>query len=245
MRFLAALCLLAAAPIALSAAAAPASAGQAADAARSAAELAKLVHPIDLAVATAAEGADRYLLAEMLKQPNFADLEKQYPGIMAAMYQAGRPLMLEVERRNAGRVQEVLAAFYQAELTAAEIDAIRGFFSSATGQKITRGMFNPAGIKGVAEVVARDPEAPVAVDTLAAIQTQIAERMAASVTAEDTQIAARFMSTAAGAKMQDLVPRMQAKMAQIVNESHPDLQGQIDSAMETAAKRFIEAAAKK
>ncbi len=244
MRFYAVASLLAAAPLAFVASAAPALTAQSSEAAQSAAELAKLVHPVELAVATAAEGADRYLVTEMLKQPEFAALEKQYPGIMAAMYQAGRPFMLQVERRNAGRAQQALAALYQAELTSAEIEAVRRFFSTATGQKIIRGMFNPAGIKDVAEVVARNPDADVGVGTLSAIQAQNAERLAATATAEDEKVAAEFMSSPVGVKMQKLVPAMQARMAEIVNEPHNDLQGEIDSAMEAAATRFIEAARK-
>jgi hypothetical protein len=244
MRIFAALSLAIAAPPAFAAALSPASGAQPSEAARSAAELAKLVHPIELAVATAAEGSDRYLVQAMLKQPAFADMEKQYPGIMATMYQAGRPFMLEVERRNAHKVQQVLAELYQAELSINDLGAIRRFFSTGTGQKIVRGMFNPVSVKHTADVIARDPEADVSAGVLAGIQERTARQMAATMTAEDEKNADEFLRSSAGAKMKALTPQVQARVAQVVNTEDPELQSQIDSAMLAAAERFMAAGKK-
>ena len=237
MRILAALAI--AASLTFAAAPAPAFSVQAADAGRSAAELAKLVHPIELSVASETEGSDRYLVQAMLKQPAMADLDRQYPGITAAMYQAGRPFMIEVARRGAQKVQRGLAALYQAELTLAEIEQARRFFSSATGQMIIRGMFDPAGVEDIAEAVARDPEADIEVQTLSNLQTETAQRMAATATAEDETAAAAFVNSPVGAKLQALRPRVQTLIARIANSEEPDLQQQMESAMNAAAERFM------
>ena len=199
------------------------------------------MHSVEAAVAAATEGADRYLVRSMLEQqPDLAALERDHAGIVAAMYQAGRPLIIEIERRNAVKVQKTLAAIYQNELTVADMEAARRFFSSDTGKKILRGMFDPAAVKNMVEIAARNPEAKLEAQTLSRVQMQTALTMAAGLSEEDERNSAAFLATSSGTKMHALTPRVQAKVLEIVNSPDPDLQAQLESTMEAAALRFIE-----
>lgn len=233
-------------PLALAAPLAPtpaaAAALEASDTARAAQALAELVHPLELAVATATEGSDRYFVASMIKNADVAALEKEYPGITEAMYRSARPFLIEAERRNAAKTQEMLAALYVRELNAADIATLQTFFTSPTGHKVIREMFNPIAVKHTAEAIAADPEADIKAETLIVGQAQAVGRMVAALTADDEKVAAALLETPAGKKWHALTPKVQAMSVELVNTDHPDIQAKVDAAMQTAADRFMAAA---
>ena len=228
-----------AAPFAFAAAPAAAAVVQAAEPGQQARALAALVHPVELAVATATEGSDRYFVQAMLKNADIAALEKQHPGILEIMYKAARPFMIEAERRNAVKAQEMLTALYLKELAAEDLPTLHRFFASPTGQKVIRGMFNPKSIQHTAEAIAADPTGDVKAETLLVGQAQAVGRMAAGLTAEDEKVAAELLKTPTGARWHTLTPKVHAMMLDIVNADHPDLQVQVDAAMEAAATAFM------
>lgn len=237
MRALLALSLALAAP--LLPVASPAAAAQAGDAEKQARALAQLVHPLELAVATATEGADRYFVASMVKNPDIAPMEKDYPGIMEVMYRAARPFLVEAERRNAKLAQDKLTALYLKELSVEDMGTLHRFFSSPTGQKIVRGMFDPAGIQHTTEAVAANPEADIKAETLIEGQAQAVGRMVAGMTPEDEKVAAALLRTPAGRNWHAMTPKVQAMMVELVNTDYPDIQAQVNAAMEAAANRVM------
>ena len=203
-----------------------------------AAALAREIHPIELAVATGVEGIDRFLVAAMLKQPEIAEMEKQHPGIVKAMYAAARPFMVEGERHNAVKVQEALAELYRSQFSVEEQRQLLAFYSSASGRKIVRGMFNVEALSNTMDAIASDPQSGITSETAIVTQAQALGHLAAVLTPEDEKAAADFMATAAGKKLNGLTGKVRALVLGIVNAENPQLQAKVNAAMGAVYEQY-------
>lgn len=206
--------------------------------------LARLVHPQELALATGIKAADDYLVPSLLKQPDIADMEAEYPGIVKTMYVAARPILIEIEQENVARMQTSLSRLYLAELSLGEIEEISRFFAEPTGRKVVRGMFNSNAMQNSMEAIAAAPDAPISIESIRENQVRAAVEMAAGMNEEDERTAGAFLATSAGKKFGELGPRARAIAAEIVNAPQPKLQARVDAAMLEAAESFMVAEAK-
>ncbi len=106
-----------------------------------AAELARIVAPIEIMLPAELEQARKVIVTLPTVDEDARQLEQDYPGLYAALWTAVEPEMRRATAASYPGYWAALEQIYVARLTENEAQAVMTFFKSPTGQKLIRNMY--------------------------------------------------------------------------------------------------------
>lgn len=184
-------------------------------------------------------------LDQLAANPEIGALEKAHPGIWRHVTAAARP---ELERQVVAGLPLLwasLATIYAEELTDAEIEQARVFYTSPAGQRLRAALIRNYDVgKELAPLVKDENAKTSAGDIRNALAGAIPETMAA-MSAEDRAALLAFSQTPAFAKIERIGPRVLEASAAWGNREDPAGQQRINAVMEKAATEFLAAEGKR
>lgn len=219
---------------------APAPAPAAVDPARLAlgTELARLTNGEDVSNAQLRKMFSDTMPKALAANPDIAAMEKQYPGIIAAMLDAMRPLFAAHMAREMPRQWPVIGRIYAERMSVAELQATLAFYRSATGQRVIRLMSEESDFSVAINQAIADPDSKMSESGLragvnsgiAALQRQLTPAEMADVT--------RFEASPAGLKLRAAIPVIQSAVVAMGNQPTPELDAQLEKAMIDVVQKF-------
>ncbi|WP_144037722.1 hypothetical protein [Sphingopyxis sp. KK2] len=189
-----------------------------------------------LEVSRAFEGDSLALVAQ---NPELAEIEKQYPGALAHMFDAARP---EVERHivaSLPRLWSAIATLLSAELTSAEIEAARAYYASPSGKNLKAAMLRNYDVTQEIAPLAKNLDAKLEPSMIRRGIESGAQDAFGELSAADKAALMRFAGTPAFAKIRTLNQRLLQISADWSNTADPEFEARMATLMATAMEEFI------
>lgn len=180
-------------------------------------------------------------LAMIAQNPELAEIEKQFPGALAHMFDAARP---EVERHIVASLPQLwtaIATLLSAELTSTEIEAARAFYSSPAGKRFKAAMLRNYDVTQEIAPLAKNLDAKLEPSMIRRGIEGGAQDAVAELSAEDKAALLRFGRTPAFAKIRTLNTRLLQISADWSNASDPEFEARMETLMAAAMEEFITA----
>jgi hypothetical protein len=223
-------------------------AAQAAPQAAPTVDAARMSRGVTLARMLNSEAMTRVQMERVLSQtlPNalnadasFSALEKEHPGISAAMIEAMRPIVVDGLIKTLPVAWERIGAVFAEELTAAELDQAIAFYASATGSRVLEGMTREADFSKVMQEMLAGKNGKVNEASLHWSVSAGAVKAVQQLSPEDRRRLVDFGWSAAGAKLNATNRRVMAIVTAWSNEDHPEVDAQMEKAMIAVSEKFL------
>jgi len=205
-------------------------------------EMASLLNNADSTSRQMVKVFDETMPSVLAANPDLAELETEYPGILKRMIEAMRP---EIERQVVGGLPVLwdrMAAVYAGALTDAEMREMLVFYRSPTGQWLIESVAEGADFSKLMANLIENEEASITADDLKAAVAESVERdVKRTMTKERSRDILRMFSTPAGRKTVALNSRLLEIGAAWSNESTPEDDARLNEILEGAIAEFIDA----
>jgi hypothetical protein len=208
---------------------------------------ARLALGTELAKITNGENVSNAQLDKMLSDtmpkalaanPDIAAMERKYPGIIAAMLAAMRPLFEAHVARDMPRQWPMIGRLYAERMSAPEIQATIAFYRSTTGQRVIQLMGEESDYSAVINQAIAEPDSKITESGLrSGVSSGIAALQRRLTPAEIAEVA-RFEASPAGLKLRGTIPVIQSAIVAMGNEPTPELDAQLEKAMQDVVATF-------
>jgi hypothetical protein len=192
----------------------------------------------DLALAMAPDSSVELqvdpLLEEMFDQlyrsePDFADLEQDYPGLRAAITASVRPVMIRWGLKAMPLYRADLAKLYGGEFTTSELRELATFLRSPEMQMFTNSVQRNLSFKQTTASLIQEKDASQA--DLRGDLRSASIKAGAELTPQQKAKISAFMSSPLGRKLVALNPQKLALNAKWFNYSSPEMEKEIEVTM--------------
>lgn len=153
--------------------------------------------------------------------PELAALEKEHPGIALEIAKAMLPIINRSARERLPQLWDRQAALYSRHFSAAELDKLIAFYSSPTGIKLIRVMFEKLQPRRMLEEAKKSEDFTFSGSAAVADIRAAAPGVAEAMNAEDQRVLLALMATGLLPKLQKLGPETQQITITWMNESAP------------------------
>ena len=201
--------------------------------------LAEVAPPRGLYVAREVETARRMLLGVLARDPDMAALEADHPGLSKAIWGAVEAETRTYAEASLAEYRALLAGVYDRRLSSAELRGLSRFYTTPTGQKIVRAMYQPASVDGLVGDLVRDPDGKISQKTANAMDRAARARAESSVTAADAPALAELTRTISLAKLDSLGEEVTRVTLDWSNRPDPEFEARIERLMIEAVERFL------
>lgn len=207
-------------------------------------ELARLLNPSEPLIKLAGRSFDEAFDKGMAADGGSEELEKAYPGFVAALRQTIRETTLADLRADMPGLHQRYARFFASNFTAAETAELLRFYRSPTGTKVIQAKFDNIDVSKMSDRFAEDPNAKLSSGDIKAMSDSAIPGALKGMSAEDIKALIAFGLQPVGRKLKSVAPQMAQIEAEIANEADPELDAAIEAATRDIYKRFgIEAPA--
>jgi hypothetical protein len=201
--------------------------------------LAKLTCPRDLMVEQQIETAKRAFYAGFRAEPEAAEVEAANPGMVDFLWAAIRPEMESQSLKILPKIWTMLAEVYSARLTAREIDSLRAFYATPTGQKVVKSMYSEVDVSPVISEMVRS-EGRISDSTAKGVITAASNRMANTLTAEDLRVVTALVGYISREKMRSVSDETRRVMLALGSAPDPELDARLAAIIDNALARYLE-----
>lgn len=205
---------------------------------------------LQLAEITNSEALSRVQLDKMLREtfpkqmaanPDFVELESMFPGVSAKVVDALAPIVMTGVLERLPTLWERIGVIYASEFSERELRQLIGFYSSPVGVRLIDIMGRRSDFSKAIDTVLRDPDAKLSPDDMkSGLQIGIRGVVQELTPAETAEIRRFFESSPVGAKMVAVTPRVQSTAADWGNEPSPELDAQVEAAVQAVLKPYID-----
>lgn len=203
------------------------------------AELARVLNSEELTRAQIRKMLDETLPKTFADTPQFAAMERDYPGITQAVIAAMGPVILDGTLKRLPSLWDRLVPIYTRTFSAAELRTLLDFYTSPAGMRLLKTMGEGADYSRLMGDMLAHGNTTVTTDGLAAgVQTGIAQVVRTS-SPEDVKAMVALAATSAGKKLPGVNQQVQAEAAAWGNEEDPKLNAQVQAAVKDAVVKFI------
>jgi hypothetical protein len=178
-------------------------------------QIARAYLPEQLLAESNADEFDRGFDASVAKDPGTAELERQYPGALAAMKSAAKEFALARFRSELPGTWDAVAAFIATNFTPAQQRELLTFYSSPAGQRIL-----VATSKAVdsSKIVEQKKDGTIAIKSdMGSISAATDYGLYKSMSKEDMAAAMRFIASPTGRVFQAKTPALTQLIASRMN----------------------------
>lgn len=208
---------------------------------QTASALARVVAPLDIGVSTELEQARRAILALPTLDEDAKLLEKEYPGLYAALWAAVEPEMRAIAEASYPSFWAALEQLYHARLTENEAQAVMTFFKSATGQKLLRSTYSSFDTGPMVAEMANSDNYTVSESQMKAAANAARAKAVGQIGPGDQADLWLLIASIDLAKFQSLGVETQKVTLAWVNKEDPEGDARIEKAMKEAMERYMEA----
>ena len=238
LSLLGALLFAAAAPIFV-AAQPPVSATADAEHEKIAGELTRVLNSEELMRAQIGKMLDETLPKTFAASPDFAAMEREHPGITAAVIEAMRPIIVSGTLARLPELRARLSPIYARSFTTAELRTLFDFYTSPAGQRVIKAMGEGADFSRLlSDMIANDSPSVTTEGLRAGLEGGKAQVMR-TATAEDLKTMEALFAAELGVKMRAVAPKVQAESVAWGNEPDPKLDAQVEGAVKAAMARYL------
>lgn len=160
------------------------------------------------------------------QRPEFAEMERLYPGIVAAVIQAERDIVEPGTIAALPAMHKALSVVYADYLTETDLDAIIAFYGSDTGAKAIQAAAEGSDLGHMIDRNLSGQEPHVEVDDFRKTATGVGTKFIGSLTDDDRRKLIAFGLTPAGRKWQAIQPLMFKAAADQANQRNSGLNTQ-------------------
>ena len=219
----------------------PSSASASAEAAvpAGAMQLARLLNPRDKLVEVSVRALEFGFIAQIENSPDDAAVFKQYPGLDRAILDAVRPIVSKHVAADYPMIVRRSAEFYARRFSSSEIDELIDFYGSSTGNKLIQGMYAGADFGKLMDGLTDTGEAQFTGDHVQDFARSTVTRISPIFDKSDHAYLATFGKTPLYAKLKAALPGFQQLMAEIANAPTPEMDAEIQQAIESTLERFV------
>lgn len=199
-------------------------------------DLARLVRPLDSAEIEV-RNAKVAFYAEGREDQDLKALEADYPGILDAMWEACEPILRRYSEQEDPALIARLSDLYVARLTRSEIDALIRFYSTPTGEKLVRTMYESADYRPILRA-SLDDRATTAED-IGEVQKNARGAVLKSVTEADHAALEDLGRSISLTKANALGAEVRQLMASWMNEPDSEMDAAIEAALLPAMEDYM------
>jgi hypothetical protein len=200
-------------------------------------ELARIIAPANQMLEAELSIARRGFAMLPEADPEFAKLEKEHPGFVEVLWKGAEPELRKYMVVQLPRLHETLAKLYSSRLSEAEIDGLRQFYSSPTGQKLVMAMY--ANVDPAPLIQSFVKEERILEQAVAAAQADARAKAIQSLGEDDEAAFTRLSQVIALEKFKALGEDTQKLLVKWVNEPDPEFEARIEKVMEQVAERYF------
>ena len=176
--------------------------------------------------------------------PEFAAMEKEYPGITQAMLDAMRVIVIDEVMQSLPTLWERIGVIYAEEMTTADLDAAIAFFRRPAGARLIESMTREADFSQVLKTLIADDEAKVTAGTLRTEMRTSATKTLGKLNVDDRNALVNFGWSPAGVKIRTANARVMPVVAAWSNETTPEGDARMEKAMADVVAKFMSKEAK-
>lgn len=185
--------------------------------------LAEMLNSEDLTRRQIARAYTDTMPKQIGQRPEFVEMERLYPGIVAAVIQAERDIVEPGTIASLPAMQKALSVVYADYLTEADLDAVLAFYGSETGGKALTSAAEGSDLSHMINRNLSGQEPHVEVDDFRKTATSAGTKFIGSLTDDDRRKLIAFGFTPAGRKWQAIQPLMFKAAADEANQRNADL----------------------
>ncbi|MCW3846940.1 DUF2059 domain-containing protein [Sphingomonas sp. LB-2] len=200
-------------------------------------QLAKLLNPEALTMAVLDRMLGDRTAQAMLADPDMKAMEERYPGILKAMVEAMKPILIRHLRQALPSMWDRLGTFFAAELSEEDLRAAIAFYGSPTGTRMIELMAEGLDLGPMIGTMASDGYV-VTEQNLSATARSAAVAVVGQLTPAQLQDADRFGRSPSGQRVLALRPRMMQIIADWSNAPSPEMDAEIEAAVIPVMERF-------
>jgi hypothetical protein len=202
-------------------------------------KLAQVVQRRELVIAQTVQVFDEQIVDSLLANPDLKKLDTDHPGIVAAMWEAAKPILIEDLGNSLPDLWNALAAVYAKGLTSGQIDAVTVFFESPVGQKFLVGMNSRVDIDPMIRDALRPGGGEIGRGAYLQSIDGAAKSTFEAMSPAEREALGRFFLSAPGAAFARLGPEATRVGVEWMNRSDPESDARVDAAMEAAMEKFL------
>jgi|GEM_PF-2115882 len=176
---------------------------------------------------------------QLNENPAFQTLEKQYPGIIAYIVVASRPLIEKATMERAPALYDRLARIYATNLTESELHEMLDFYHSPAGKWLVLQMARGMDLGALFGRYLTDPDSKMVASDLASSQREAVASLLPQMPAEHRAALMRLAASPLMPKLARVNSLLAATAASWGNEMPHELGQQIGEAMVAAMQRYI------
>lgn len=186
---------------------------------------------------------DQQFVPGMLRDPDVKKLESEHPGIVAAMWSGGRPIIEASFAAGFPDLQRREAELYARELTPEEMDGIGAFLLGPIGKKFAALAVKNVDFSTVMKNGLADRKTTSG-DVVQMMESTGAKGIAA-LSEEERQAFAAFAESPGGRALARIGPKLAEESARWMNMDDPVLERKLTAAMQQAAENFMKSEGRK
>ena len=203
-------------------------------------ELAQVIQPTTVVIPAGMAALDTQFVETLRAQQDVAALEAEYPGIVEATWKALRPVMQDEMERSMPKLWGLIADIYVRNLTIAQIEAAKAFFSSATGQKFVLLINRNVDVRPMLEDVATDPNVRFDDEDYDQFVSSSAKKTAEQMSPAEVGELSRFLSSPDGLAIQKVIPEMRQLGVSWFNADDPEFGARVEKVTMEAMMAYVE-----
>ena len=202
--------------------------------------IAEIMIPLDKAVEAAVAVGKRAFFEMFRSNPEIAEMEQSFPGIAAALWPEIEPELRRATIEGHPAYMNMVASFYSARFTPAELEALRTLYSTPTGKKLIGAIHGDRGSNAIVDEVVRNPDAPVSQGAAEEAIRAKTDRLATLLTREDEAPILAALRVIPEAKMTRVNAELVKLLVDWMNRPTPELDARLQAVMERTMERYLE-----
>lgn len=200
--------------------------------------LVRVLNSEELTRAQTVKMLDETLPNTFTASPDFAALEREYPGVTKAVIDAVHPIILNGTLARLPSLWARLAPIYARSFTTAELHALFDFYTSPSGGRLLKAMAEGADFSRLLSGAVTSESSIVTTEGFSAGVQSGAAAVIRTASPEDIKVMMAFAATPAGGKASAIAPKVQAASIAWNNEPAPELDAQIESAAKAVVATY-------
>lgn len=204
--------------------------------------LSRLLNSEQQQVDAAVRLVDVSFIPAMAADENIKEFEAEYPGLLKRIGEDIKPVFARHTRRILPQFVERYAAIYAADFSADEINELYALYASPAGQRLLATMMSNLTMDSLAKEAVANPDSETSLSAIRADHDRSVKTALTQVSAEDRKVFALLMTKPYFPRMLLVGPKLRKLEQDIINEPDPELDAEIESAIEKSITEHIAAA---
>jgi hypothetical protein len=200
--------------------------------------LAAILYAEESQVAIAERMADTEIASVFRRDPNFQEIEAEFPGFTDAVLKEMKPALVRFTRQSIPSYHDRIATLIASRLTVAEIVDLTKFYQTPTGQKLVKGMQANVTTQAMIGEIVKDPDAPTSYSAIAEDHKAATDATKKLIDSSDTPALMEFAKKPYFTKVAALGPAMRKLEQDFSNEPAPEFDAEVEAIVNATFARF-------